>query len=862
MSAPDFAQLMHPDFGPPLQWWHYTDTFAVAGFINRNKTRITKQAIRNGAHCYWHDPMGPLPIYGAQLLTERPDAPVLVLETERAADAARALFPSHVCVTWPGGSTAVDKADTMPFAGRDVVLWPDNDGESWTAMNRLQVRLRGLPRTLVQIAMPTTWPDKWDLTWPPPAGTTIETLQQMLRAVTPEMPPQPASQASIASLPPEGEGGAQRRMGDAEADSIFVSRTESDRTSPIRPFGAPSPSGGREPDDDWPEPDRTLLAARRDDVPSFPVQVLPGLWRPWAEHAARGAGAAVDHVALSLLTTAASLIGTARRVAPTPSWAEPCILWTALVGPPSCGKTAAMDTSLDLLRALDDEAAMDDDNQRRRHITALETARAEHWWWREEVRTAVANKRAPSPIPAAAVEPPPFAPRQLVAEDPTVDAVVDRLCASARGVLLPRDADDSWLDAMARGGKGGADLALWRSAWSGTRCSVSRKRKPAIRLDRPAVSILGAIAPQAIATAMARGDGGIVARFLFAGAQRPPLRALDDTVGPNAQPALARLRDMPDIRRDVPLDRDARAAFDDFRRAHEADVGDLDGLAAQWWAKGPGTVLRLAGVLTFLAWAARPDDATEPAQVPAWAIRAAAALWWDYLWPHADALFRRAGNSEQQRQVGRVLRWLAAQRLRDVSREQIRREALAQAVNADGADDIAATLVDGGWLRPVDHQPTGRPGRPPRRWHVNPALWEETPPQRSWGGAPKGRRGGDVVSESDAPRALPLRPSATSPTAWGRDDVSAISATESERTGEAVIPSEARTLSEPAHCPSLDKIPRCARDDGGPSHAISAISATDSGGRRGDDMVSESNAPRVLPLRPSATSPTLLVGEG
>ena len=831
MSAPDFAQLTHPDFGPPLQWWHYTDTFAVAGFINRNKTRITKQAIRNGAHCYWHDPMGPLPIYGAQLLAERPDAPVLVLETERAADAARTLFPGHVCVTWPGGSTTVDKADTMPFAARDVVLWPDNDGEGWTAMNRLQVRLRGLPRTLVQIAMPPTWPDKWDLTWPPPAGATVETLQQMLRAVTPSpyLPP-PAGEGG-SSLGSAGVSPAQERAAGPRSQGMttlpdpidaLMSPPGSAGVPPAQERAAGPRAQGMTTPQEWPAPDWSLIAARRDDMPSFPTAVLPGLWRPWAEHAARAAGAAIDHVALSLLTTAASLIGTARRVAPTPSWAEPCILWTALVGPPSCGKTAAMDTSLGLLRALDDEAAMDDDNQRRRHITALETARAEHWWWREEVRTAVANKRAPSPVPTAALEPPPFAPRQLVAEDPAVDAVVDRLCGSARGVLLPRDADDIWLDAMARGGKGGADHAFWRSAWSGTRCSVSRKRKPAIRLDRPAVSILGAIAPQALAAAMARGDGGVMARFLFASAQRPPLQPLDDTVGPDARQALARLRDMPDIRRDVPLDRDARAAFDDFRRVHDSDVDALDGLAAAWWAKGPGTVLRLAGVLTFLAWAARPNDATEPAQVPAGALRAAAALWRDYLWPHADALFRRAGNSERQRHAGRVLRWLAAQRLRDVSREQIRREALAQAVNADGADDIAAVLVDGGWLRPVDHQPTG-PGRPPCRWHVNPVLREcqvSRHPERSEGSPAKDAQYADA---QEIPRCA-------------RDDggrltaISAISATDSEPMREkAVIPSTARNLSEPAHDVPFEKIPRCAWDDGGRLTAISAISAAPDG---------------------------------
>ncbi len=49
-------------------------------------------------------------------------------------------------------------------------------------------------------------------------------------------------------LPPEGEGGAERRKGDARSKSILRGEVESGPTSPIRPFGAPSPSGGRRED--------------------------------------------------------------------------------------------------------------------------------------------------------------------------------------------------------------------------------------------------------------------------------------------------------------------------------------------------------------------------------------------------------------------------------------------------------------------------------------------------------------------------------------------------------------------------------------------------------------------------------------
>lgn len=53
----------------------------------------------------------PRPLYGLARLAQRPDAPVLVVEGEKVADAAGKIFPDHVCTTSPFGSPNADKAD-------------------------------------------------------------------------------------------------------------------------------------------------------------------------------------------------------------------------------------------------------------------------------------------------------------------------------------------------------------------------------------------------------------------------------------------------------------------------------------------------------------------------------------------------------------------------------------------------------------------------------------------------------------------------------------------------------------------------------------------------------------------------------
>lgn len=69
----------------------------------------------------------PRPLYGLHQLAQKPQAPVVVAEGEKAADAAARLLPDHVATTSPGGSNAAEKADWRPLEGRNVLIWPDND---------------------------------------------------------------------------------------------------------------------------------------------------------------------------------------------------------------------------------------------------------------------------------------------------------------------------------------------------------------------------------------------------------------------------------------------------------------------------------------------------------------------------------------------------------------------------------------------------------------------------------------------------------------------------------------------------------------------------------------------------------------
>ena len=70
---------------------------------------------------------GGRPLYNAGKIAANPEAPIVVCEGEKAADAAARIFPKSIATTSSGGAGAAHKSDWTPLAGRRVLVWPDND---------------------------------------------------------------------------------------------------------------------------------------------------------------------------------------------------------------------------------------------------------------------------------------------------------------------------------------------------------------------------------------------------------------------------------------------------------------------------------------------------------------------------------------------------------------------------------------------------------------------------------------------------------------------------------------------------------------------------------------------------------------
>ncbi|MDR3420129.1 MAG: ATP-binding protein [Xanthobacteraceae bacterium] len=128
----------HFKLGKPSATWTYTAAAgAVLGHVLRFNTGGGEKEFRpltlwrpaKGGKTEWRWESWPSkrPLYGLRGLAERPSAPVMVCEGEKAADATTRLLPGFVAVTSPNGSKSAAKADWSPLRGRAVTVWPDAD---------------------------------------------------------------------------------------------------------------------------------------------------------------------------------------------------------------------------------------------------------------------------------------------------------------------------------------------------------------------------------------------------------------------------------------------------------------------------------------------------------------------------------------------------------------------------------------------------------------------------------------------------------------------------------------------------------------------------------------------------------------
>ncbi len=296
-----------------------------------------------------------------------------------------------------------------------------------------------------------------------------------------------------------------------------------------------------------------------------------------------------------------------------------------------------------------------------------------------------------------------------------MSAVADAVIANPRGVVLWRDDGADWLAGLADAARG-----HWLQAWSAHPLSLGARR-----IDRFAASLLLAFAPERLGEMMASEE--LAGRFLFTWPVLAPRGPLVGCKPASDGDALANLRRIarragtPADPLELIVDERGLNAFDAFLPRLHAAQCEADGAEAAWLGKGHGTVARLAGVLALLSWsesgapgapghigAEEMDVRRDCGPTTSGRTPAPCSITWCRL--------------QRDRQVRQVVRWLKTSGQTDVSREEVRREALHSSVNASDAEQLLYRLRDAGFVQRISYESSRMGGRPPNRWWVNPAL--------------------------------------------------------------------------------------------------------------------------------------------
>ena len=177
----------HPQLGEPTFCHEYTDAAGKnimwhCRFDPPGYPKEFRPLSWSGRKWIWKDPPeSPLPLYHQADLANRPTAPVLLVEGEKAADHAPEVLPNYVTTTWPHGAKAVENVDFSPLKGRVVTAWPDNDESGHKCMKKAAelVALAGAARVHL-VDPPKALPPKWDLADELPEGWDENAVAEMV----------------------------------------------------------------------------------------------------------------------------------------------------------------------------------------------------------------------------------------------------------------------------------------------------------------------------------------------------------------------------------------------------------------------------------------------------------------------------------------------------------------------------------------------------------------------------------------------------------------------------------------------------------------------------------------------------------
>ncbi|MFG1350115.1 DUF3987 domain-containing protein [Xanthobacter autotrophicus] len=489
----------------------------------------------------------------------------------------------------------------------------------------------------------------------------------------------------------------------------------------------------------WAAPDMSMLGEHRRAPPAFDSDWFGPQLAAWVRATAKATCAPVDYVGTALLALAGGVIGNQRRALAGAKWNEPPILFSALVGFPSAGKSPALGAVMSLVS--DEEARLD--SVYREQMAEWETkkvaAEAVRAAYKSALREAMRGdpeltRAVPLSVPEGMDEPTkPFLGRVMV-QDATIEKLAHIAQGNPKGFLSFHDELAGLFASFGRySGSGGADRTFWLQAYNGRSHIVDRvKVDDPIRIPHLAIGIVGGIQPDRAAELITGTDDGLVSRFLWCWPDPVPgftvaRERVDDSVAQRVISRLARLgmdpqpAGRPDTPVLVPLEEAAIQRLEHIARDMKAREEGASRLMRGTLGKVRGNVVRLATILAYLWWAASSRDPfDEPTEIGEAAVATACEMMLSYFIPMAERVFGDAAVPAVESNAAALARYLQANSLKTFNASKLRYKIGGQLRQAAAMTAACEELEDLGYIKAAAVPGSRGKGRPAKDFMVCP----------------------------------------------------------------------------------------------------------------------------------------------
>ena len=440
-------------------------------------------------------------------------------------------------------------------------------------------------------------------------------------------------------------------------------------------------------------------------------------------------------IVLPLLSALAAAVGTTRRIQLKSSWCEPAVVWTAVVSESGTLKSPSQSLALSIVNRLQA-------NKLQQLPKLVEQFQQDKTLWESDMLHWKQKGRSKGePIPEKPEEP---TIERYMVSDITIEALVERLKDSPRGLLCGVDELAAWFGALDayRGGKGG-DAAKWLSIHHADSVIVDRKTGPVKTVYVPfaAVSLCGGIQPETLKRVLGTEhvENGLLARLLLARPPRTPKRWTEATIHKDIIKNMERLfgrllaldfglnddEQLAPI--DIPLSPEGKRTWIDFYNTHAKMQSEEEGALAAAFSKLEGYAARLALVVHLVRCAA-DDPMVNHEAVDAVSVESGAimAKWFCH---EAERVYAVFNESNTDRQFRRLVEWIESRGGSVSVRET--QQGRRQYKTAKDAESALGKLVKAGLGRWEPIQQKAKGGRTSTRFTLYTASTVYTTPLKA-----------------------------------------------------------------------------------------------------------------------------------